>query len=113
VRRDDLTIEQGTTWAFSWPITVDGASVDLADWSARAQIRRAVQSPTVLYEWSTAKGNATLTNSSVTLSLAPEETSAWTWIDAVYDIEVTDPLGRVARIAGGRVVISREVTRDN
>lgn len=113
MRRDDLTIEQGTTWAYSWPITVDGASVDLADWSARAQIRTSVMSPAVLYEWSTAKGNATFSDSKVTLSLTPQETSAWTWIDAVYDIEVTDPLGRVARIAGGRVVVSREVTRDN
>lgn len=111
MRRDDLRIEQGATWSYSWPIDVEGSPVDLSGWTARGQIRSTVESPDVLHEWTSDDDTALLTGSAVTLQLTPADTSAWTWSDGVYDVELTDPAGRVARVAQGAVLISREVTR--
>lgn len=111
MRVDDLTIEQGTTWSMAWPITVESAPVDLTGWTVRAQIRPDVSSSTVLFEWSTTLHNATVTGSKVTLSLTPQDSAGWTWTDAVYDVHLTDLVGRVARVTGGAVVVSHEVTR--
>ncbi len=110
--RTRLLIEQGTTWAISWPILdAAGEPMDLTGWTVRAQIRESVTAAEVLHEFTTAKGNATVEQSYVTLSVAPSESSAWPWRNAVYDVELTDPTGRVARIAEGAVTVSPEVTR--
>lgn len=111
MRHDDLVIEQGTTWDYAWPVDQGGNPIDLSNWTARAQIRESVDSPTVLFEWSTVRGNATLTGSAVTLLLTPADSAVWAWTNAVYDVVITDPIGRVARVAGGVVTVSREVTR--
>lgn len=109
--RYDLLVNQGATWAWAWPITVQGDPVDLTGWSARAQVRPSKSDNTVLHEWSTEDGTASIANSRVTLYLTPAESSAWTWYTGVYDIELQDPDGHVYRISEGSIVVSREVTR--
>lgn len=110
--RSNLTIIQGATWQIAWPITdLSGAPIDLTGWTVRSQVRPSPDSSTVYYEWSTAVGNASVLNSRVTLSVRPVESSAWTWTDGAFDIELTDLLGRVARIVEGTVSVSPEVTR--
>jgi hypothetical protein len=114
VRRDRLVIPQGSYWEASWRVRdSNGAPVaDLSGWSVRAQMRPTVESETVLYEWGVSLGNATLYAPFVTLIVFDTDSDAWTWTDAVYDMEVTDPGARVYRIAEGVVFVSREVTRD-
>ncbi len=107
-----LVVEQGTTWAISWPIVdPNGEPVDVTGWTVRAQIRQSATANEVLHEFTTASGNATTEQGSVTLSVDPAESSAWDWRSGVYDVELVDPVGRVARIAAGTVTISAEVTR--
>lgn len=107
-----LVIQQGTTWAVSWPITDDqGSPLDVSGCTVRSQIRPAKDSDEVLHEFSTQTGNASAEQNAVTLSVAPAVSSAWTWRNGVYDVELTDPAGRVARIAEGTVTVSPEVTR--
>jgi hypothetical protein len=112
VSRHNIVIVQGTTWSIAWPILdTNGAPMDMTGWSVRSQIRADVDAPTALYEWSTVVGNASVTDNRVTLTVRPTESAAWTWDSGVYDVELTDLLGRVARIASGAVVVSPEVTR--
>lgn len=105
-----LVIQQGTTWERRWRITdpESGEPRDLSEWTARGQIRISHAEDTVLYEWTDIDCDA---DGYVTIAVTPTESSAWTWRDAVYDLELVDPTGRVARIAQGAVRVSAEVTR--
>jgi len=112
LRTDDLVIPQGTTWEVQWPIqNADGTPADLTGWSARAQVRKALGSSTVLYSWSLLAGNVTVAGGSVSLRVAPEVSSSWEWYSGVYDVELYHPDGRVNRITQGRVTLDKEVTR--
>lgn len=107
-----LVIQQGTTWGISWPITDgQGNPLDVTGYRVRAQIRPSKDSGNVLHEFSTDAGNAIAEQNAVTLSIQPATSSAWSWRNGVYDVELTDPQGRVARIAEGTVTVSPEVTR--
>jgi len=105
-----LVIYQGTTWEKRWRVTDPGTGVprDLSEWSARGQMRANHSDDTVLHEWTDIDCDE---DGYVTIAVTPAESSAWTWRDAVYDIELIDPTGRVARIAQGAVRVSAEVTR--
>lgn len=111
-QQHNLTIPQGTTWGVAWPIVdTEGRSVDLTGWSARSQVRSDVRTEDVLHEWSSEAGTAELDNSYVTLRVAPEVSTDWTWRDGVYDVELTSPDHVVYRVAEGRISVSPEVTR--
>ena len=107
-----LVIQQGTSWAISWPITDEhGEPLDLSGFTVACQIRPSQESGEVLHEFTTEAGTATTSQSYVTLSVPPAVSSQWKWRGGVYDVELTDPSGRVARIAEGSVVVSPEITR--
>ena len=110
--RETLIIRQGTTFERRWRITdpVTGMAKDLSEWSARAQVRATVSDSLTLHVWT---GDAITCDAEgyVTLAVAPETSTDWSWRDGVYDVELVDPLGRVARIAEGSVRVSPEVTR--
>lgn len=106
----DFIIEQGTSWAHAFQVKVDGTPIG-AGWTVRSQVRERASSPVVLHEWSTAAGNAAVVASAVQLTITPAQSTAWTWSRAVYDVEVTSPAGATYRVAGGRIVVSPEVTR--
>ena len=110
----DLVIEQGTSWGVRWlisdPITCEPLNISL--WSARAQVRNPIESAVVLHEWSSALGTITLgVDGWLTLLVAPATSSAWTWVNGRYDVELTNLSLQVARISQGRVQVSHEVTR--
>lgn len=106
-----LKINQGETWEMTFPV-VDSANVpvDVTGWSARAQVRHGSLEP-VLYEWSAGNSNLTLSGSTVTLKVTATVSSSWSFTEGSYDLELTDTLGRVYRIAEGSVKIKQEITR--
>lgn len=107
-----LIVLQGTTWGIAWPITdTAGQPVDVTGWAVLAQVRHRPDSDTVLHEWSTELGTAVADEGGVTLTVAAAESSGWQWQFGVYDVELTDPGGRVARIAQGVIRVDPEVTR--
>lgn len=112
-----LVIPAGTTWAWAFPITdPDGQPIDVTGWSARAQVRASLWLPeeSALHEWNTegVDANATLEDSQLILTVDPDTSSAWTWWAGVYDIELTDDTGRVARLDQDEVFVTPEVTHD-
>lgn len=102
--RTDLSIPQGTTWAQSWQIT--GYDLTGTTWTARSQARRSPGDAAVLHDFT-----ATIADDVVTLSVAPDESSAWSWYSGVYDVEIESTAGVVLRVAQGSVRVDREVTR--
>jgi hypothetical protein len=110
--RETLIIPQGVTFSRRWRITdsVTGAPINLTGWSARGQIRAYITDVDTLFEF-IGSGISVDASGYVTVSVTPEQSSAWDWRDGVYDIELIDLTGRVARIAQGAVRVSAEVTR--
>lgn len=102
-----LKIPQGATWAHGWIVNYNGAPID-ATWAARSQVRKTVTSSTVLHEFT-----ASVTpEGAVVLAVEPDESSAWTWREGVYDVEVESPDGIVLRVVdASSVTVSPEVTR--
>src|SRR4051812_1755234 len=91
----DLLVEQGTTWSHGFIPMIDGTPIIFGGWTAKAQARTAVTDSVVLFEWSTENGTIYIDGEggSVTMILAPADSSAWTWRTAYYDLEVTSPDG--------------------
>ena len=106
---ETLVIRQGMTFIRRWRVTdpIDGTPRDLTEWSARGQIRTYVSDVDPLFEFDLECG----ADGFVTVTVTPEQSTPWVWRDGVYDIELVDPTGRVARIAQGAVRVSPEVTR--
>lgn len=110
---ETLIIRQGATFQRRWRVTdpVSGVARDLSEWSARGHIRAHQPDAATLFEF-TGSAIACDADGYVTISVLPEESALWAWRDAVYDIELIEPVtGRVARIAQGAVRVSPEVTR--
>jgi hypothetical protein len=107
-----LVIHQGATYQKQWRITdpTTGTPRDLTEWTARGHIRADIADTATLHEF-TGSAISCSADGYVTITVAPATSSAWTWRDAVYDIELVDPAGQVARIAQGAVRVSAEVTR--
>lgn len=111
-QRYDFEIEQGASFALTWPVLQNGEPMDLTGYTVRSQIRKQHGDSVVLHEFSNAEGNAVADNRGITLSVKPTESSAWTWTHGVYDVELVHPGGTtVVRVAEGRVTVSPEVTR--
>lgn len=109
---DDLIVKQGETTTISWPIVdADGTPMDLTGWAARGQVRKAVSSDDVLYEWTSEAANITTASSSVTISVPAGDSSSWDFKSAVYGVEMESTGGQVVRIAQGRLTVDPEVVR--
>lgn len=108
--RRDLTIEQGTTWTHGFQVSVDSVPIT-SGWTVRSQVRARPDADTVLHEWSTSNGNASVDSGVVKLTVMPAVSSAWSWWFGYYDVEIISPTGVVLRVASGRVSVSAEVTR--
>ena len=80
-----ITIPQGEDYSKTWtyyPNGTDAAVQNWTGWSGTAQLRRRI-----------------------------EDTTALTAGAAYYDVELTDPGGKVMRFVGGKAQITAEVTR--
>lgn len=107
-----VVIEQGTTSQYAWPVTDDDDNpLSLVGYTAVAQVRRSVDSSTVLHTWSTASSTILLQSSRVILVTPPATSLAWTWTKGVYDILITAPDGTISRVGEGVIEVSRSVTR--
>ena len=110
----NLVIKQGSDGGVRFQVN-DGATglpYDLSGWAARAQVRKTVQSSTVLHEFTTALGTATCDALGfVTLTWSAAATSAWTWDNGFYSVELVSPAGKVTRLDEGKITNSREITR--
>jgi hypothetical protein len=116
----NINCEQGST--FSRVVTLqypdpDDASVylpwDFTDYTARMQIRRTIESTTVMIELTTENSGIVFTdavNGELTISMTAAETAALT-TSGVYDIEIINSIGQVSKLIKGAFNLILEVTR--
>lgn len=111
----DLYIEQGATYyqPIAWK-DGSGNAVNLTGYTARMQIRKTVNSTTVIIELNTENGRITLGGAAgtVTLNITAEDTADLEQFAGVYDLELEASNGFVIRLLEGQVTVSKEVTRE-
>lgn len=108
-----ITVDQGSTWSIRITVTnSDGTLMALAGYTARMQVRKAIDATAVDVELTTANGRITLnsTTSQLTLTLTAAETAALTR-SGVYDLEIVSAGGQVTRLLEGAFVLKPNVTR--
>jgi len=114
----DLLVRQGQTWEITGAMSQpDGTPYDLTACSVRGQVRRHPADTTVVVELLGVITDAA--RGTYTVSLTDAQTAAITAGDSmydaeseyVYDLELTDAIGRVLPIMWGRFRVHREVTR--
>lgn len=110
-----LLIDQGATFRkkLTWKAGSPAVPVDLTGCTARMQIRAEISADVPLATLTTENGGITLGGVSGTVELFMDDakTSAFSWTEAVYDLEVVLANGDVRRLLFGAVVVSPEVTR--
>lgn len=115
----NILCEQGTTFtrviALEQPTTADPDVYEpypLTGHTARMQVRRTVESTSVIIELTTENGRISIDGADgiITLSINDSDTSEIT-SSGVYDLEIIDDSGNVSRVIQGSFTLSNEVTR--
>ena len=125
----NITIEQGSTFGRLISIEQPDLTADpngsifenysLEGHTARMQIRRTVESSTVMLSLTTENGgisvNPNLTgdngrNNEISLSITDQQSAALT-TSGVYDLEIISGGGAVSKVIRGKIVLIEEVTR--
>lgn len=114
----NLVIEAGATFDPSWTWKVGATQatavpVDLTGATARLQVRDEHGSSTILLELTTANGGIILGDAAGTVALlvTDEASTAFTWEEGVYDLEIEFTDGKVRRWSSGTVRVSPNVTK--
>jgi hypothetical protein len=111
----DITIPKGATYdqTFTWKDD-SGNIYDLSSYTARMQIRVAINAPDpAVINLTTENGGITLsgTNPNISLYISDTDTSAIKISSGFYDLELKEPDNIVIRLLQGKVKFSPEVTR--
>ena len=86
---------------------------DFTGYTAQMQIRRTIESTTVMIELTTANGGVAYTdaaNGELTITMTAEQTAGLT-SSGVYDLEIINSIGEVSKLIKGAFTLLLEVTR--
>lgn len=111
--RYNITVYQGTTFQLSPVWKVDNLPVNLTGYTADMQVRKFVDSTSVLVELSTANGRIVINGAigQINLTLTASQTAALTPADSyIYDLNLTSPGGDVYKILQGSFILNASVT---
>ena len=110
----DLIIEQGATFKQGFEyVNAAGFPISIVGWDARMQIRQTKQDPLFILELTVSNGRISLGGlaGTIDLTIPSSVTAALNFTQAVYDLELIDPIGDVIRLIEGKVILSYEVTK--
>ncbi len=107
----NIFIDQGADFSVTVNVAdVDGTTLDLAGYTAAAQMRKTYESTSTTATFTTAISSPT-TDGQVTLSLTDTITNAISPGRYVYDLVVTSGGGLKTRVVEGQAVVTPGVTR--
>lgn len=115
----NILCEQGTTFGRTFEIQYPDPDepttfypYDLTAHTARMQVRRTIESSTVIIELTTENGGIEIDEDlgKITVTMTDAQTGALT-SSGVYDLEIEDANGNVSRVVQGTFTLSLEVTR--
>jgi hypothetical protein len=106
----NFTLHRGSTWSRQMHLEADDVTVDLSAYSARMKIRR-THGSTVLLSLTELSGIALdSANPNITVTITDEQTAAFDFGFAIYDLEIESPAGAVDALLYGRITLRKEVT---
>lgn len=109
----NIVIEQGTTFnpVFTYS-DENNTPIDLTGYDARMQIRSSKTASTTIDDLTVGDG-ITLGGAAgtITLLISDTDTAAFTFKNAVYDLELISGSGVVTRLLEGSVTLKTETTR--
>lgn len=125
--RQDLTVNQGETWSFTFTHKSGGSPVDLTGFVARMAVRATFSAGYLAYLSSGADAiSGTIALGGALGTVTPSMTAAQTaaleplmeqlpvgddpTVFLRYDLELVSPAGAVTRALEGRFILRREVT---
>lgn len=111
--RYTINVDQGSTWNLALTYRdSNGAAVNLTGYTARMQVRPALESATITATLTTENGGIALGGAAgtIALTLSATATAAITAATYVYDLELVTG-STVTRIVEGDFIVRREVTR--
>jgi len=114
VSTNNLRIDQGSRFRFTFRVLDNGNLADLTGYTARMQVRPSVSDATVLAEYTTVNGFLVINtgDSTVTIAVPSSETDSYTgWVTGVYDLEIVSSGNDAIRISEGWVKVTPQVTR--
>lgn len=120
----NMTCEQGSTFTrlvaieqpdlIADPTGETFENFDLTGYTARMQVRRTIESSTVLLNLTTENGGLDVmpyeASNEILINVSASVTASIS-TSGVYDIEIISPTGTVSRILQGTFTVSPEVTR--
>ncbi len=115
----NIQIDKGSTFrtVLTWKIGPVATAVpkDITGYTARMQIRADVDGTIILHELTTSNGGISVggADGKVSLLILDTASTAFTWNDAVYDLELIDTpgTGDVRRLLYGDVEAFNEATK--
>ena len=106
----NLVIDQGTSYSITITVSdANGNALNLSGYTVSGQMRKSYGA--IGYVSFTTVINSPSTDGEITISLAPNATSALRAGRYVYDIEIVGSDTKVTRVLEGIVTITPEVTR--
>jgi len=115
----NIFCEQGTTFSrtleLKYPDEVDPTiyhTYDLSGFTARMQVRRTIESTSVIITLTTENGGIYIQglDGRISILMSPEQTAALA-SSGVYDLEIISDDDVVSRVIQGAFTLSKEVTR--
>ena len=107
----NIFIDQGADFAITVNVAdVDGTTLDLASYTAAAQMRKTYESSNTSGTFTTSISSPT-TDGQVTLSMTDTVTTALSPGRYVYDLVVTSGGGLKTRVVEGQAIVTPGVTR--
>ena len=108
--KENLKIYAGSRYEHTLNVQADGVAWTLTNFTARMHFRAEQDSATTLFE-ATNADYLTVGTSSVAIDIPAAISAAWTFEEAVYDLEIEDGSSNAYRLIQGKVKVLPEVTR--
>ncbi len=109
----NIKIDQGAKYfvRFTWTDNL-GVPIDVTGWTGQIMFRNKKEDAAPIYD-SSINGDVIVGDNDglVDFELDTADTAAFTFDNALYDLELTDLAGEVTRLLEGRVYLNKEVTR--
>lgn len=109
----DITVLQGSRYRLRVDVTCDWET-DLTGWTVKSQVRASRAPGAAMLEDISTLGSISSPSApmQVLLDIPADASSAWTWDQGEYDVEVHHPsdAARTLRVVQGHITINQEVT---
>lgn len=106
----NITIHRGGTWSRRMTLSVNDVDLDLSTYSARMKIRRTYGSAVILSLTESSGITLAAVSPNIIVTITDEQTAAFDFVYAVYDLEIESPDGAVDPLLYGRITLRKEVT---